>query len=86
MSNAAAVELARYGIRVNTILPGWVATDMSRQQQESDAFAQHVIPRVPMRRWGRPEEFGGAAVFLASDASSFQTGSQLVIDGGYTLF
>ncbi|WP_185996694.1 SDR family NAD(P)-dependent oxidoreductase [Nocardioides campestrisoli] len=86
LSNAAAVELARYGIRVNTILPGWIATEMSQPQQDSELFDKHVISRVPLGRWGRPEEFGGAAVYLASDASSFQTGSQLVIDGGYSIF
>lgn len=85
LSNAAAVELARHGIRVNTILPGWIATEMTEDAQGSDAFAP-VIARVPLRRWGRPEEFGGAAVYLASDASSFQTGTQVVIDGGYSIF
>lgn len=86
LSNAAAVELARYGIRVNSILPGWIATEMSKPQQDSELFDKHVISRVPLKRWGRPEEFGGAAVYLASDASSYQTGSQLVIDGGYCIF
>ncbi|WP_204163859.1 SDR family NAD(P)-dependent oxidoreductase [Nocardioides solisilvae] len=86
LSNAAAVDLARYGIRVNTILPGWIATDMTDDMQDSEAFEKHVISRVPVRRWGRPEEFGGAAVYLASDASTYQTGSQLVIDGGYAIF
>lgn len=86
MSNAAAVELARHGIRVNTILPGWIATEMSESMQGNDVFEKHVISRVPLQRWGRADEFGGAAVYLASDASSFQTGSQLVIDGGYSIF
>lgn len=86
MSNAAAVELARHGIRVNTILPGWIATDMTESQQDTEAFEKNVISRVPLKRWGRPEEFGGAAVYLASDASSYQTGSQIVIDGGYSIF
>ncbi|GAB2642442.1 SDR family oxidoreductase [Nocardioides ginkgobilobae] len=86
MSNAAAVELARYGIRVNAVLPGWIATEMTASQQEAEEFETHVISRVPLRRWGRPEEFGAVAVFLASDASSYQTGSRIVIDGGYSIF
>jgi NAD(P)-dependent dehydrogenase (short-subunit alcohol dehydrogenase family) len=45
-----------------------------------------VISRVPIRRWGRPEEFGGIAVYLASDAASYQTGTTVVVDGGYSVF
>lgn len=86
MANGAAVELARHGIRVNTILPGWVATDMTTGAQESQTFSEKVISRVPMRRWGSPSDVAGAAVYLASDASSYQTGSSMVIDGGYSMF
>ena len=86
MANASAVELARYGIRVNTVLPGWIATDMTIDGQASEAFARHVIPRVPIRRWGEPSDFAGIAVYLASDASRYQTGSSVVIDGGYSMF
>lgn len=86
MANGAAVELARHGIRVNTVLPGWIATDMTAEGQASEAFARHVIPRVPARRWGVPEDFAGIAVYLASDASRYQTASSIVIDGGYSMF
>jgi NAD(P)-dependent dehydrogenase (short-subunit alcohol dehydrogenase family) len=86
LSNAAAVELARHRIRVNTILPGWIATELTQSVQNDERFNEHVIGRVPLKRWGRPEELGGAAVYLASDASSFLTGSQLIIDGGYSIF
>lgn len=86
MANGAAVELARAGIRVNTVLPGWIATDMTTAGQESEAFAKHVISRVPARRWGRPDDLAGIAVYLASDASRYQTASSIVIDGGYSLF
>lgn len=86
MANGVAVELAGKGVRVNTILPGWIATDMSAEAQGSTQFTERVISRVPIRRWGRPDELVGAAVYLASDASSFQTGSTVVIDGGYSIF
>lgn len=81
-----AVEHARYGMRANTILPGWIATDMTQGAQDSPAFKEKVIPRVPARRWGEPEDFGGIAVYLASDASKFHSGDSFVIDGGYAVF
>ena len=80
---ATAVRLARYGIRVNAISPGWIDTEMTvgvQQHEKSNAFA---MQRTPMRRWGTPEDFEGAAVFLASDASRFMTGAELQIDGGF---
>ncbi|TCB95515.1 SDR family oxidoreductase [Micromonospora zingiberis] len=86
LANGAAVELARHGVRVNTILPGWIATDMSQQMQESTAFTERVINRVPLRRWGRPDDLVGAAVYLASDAARYTTGTELVVDGGYRVF
>lgn len=81
-----AVEYARYGVRANAILPGWIRSDMTQGAQDNPRFAEKVIPRVPMRRWGEPEDFGGIAVYLASDASRFHTGGSFVIDGGYTIF
>jgi NAD(P)-dependent dehydrogenase (short-subunit alcohol dehydrogenase family) len=86
MIRGVAVEFARHGIRANSILPGWIATDMTSQAQAAPAFTEKVIPRVPMRRWGEPEDFGGMAVYLASDASKFHTGDMFVIDGGYAIF
>jgi len=86
MMKSIAVEHARYGVRANSILPGWIATDMTAGAQESKAFAEKVIPRVPARRWGEPADFGGVAVYLASDASSYHSGDSFVIDGGYTIF
>lgn len=86
MARALAVELARYGIRANSIAPGWIATDMTQGAQDNPVFAEKVIPRVPARRWGTPEDFGGIAVYLASDASSYHTGETFIIDGGYTKF
>ena len=86
MMKSIAVEHARYGVRANSILPGWIATDMTAGAQESKAFAEKVIPRVPARRWGEPADFGGVAVYLASDASAYHSGDSFVIDGGYTIF
>ncbi|MDE2355139.1 MAG: SDR family oxidoreductase [Alphaproteobacteria bacterium] len=86
MMRAIAVEHARYGVRANAILPGWIATDMTAGAQASPAFAEKVIPRVPARRWGEPADFGGIAVYLTSDASSYHSGDTFVIDGGYSIF
>jgi NAD(P)-dependent dehydrogenase (short-subunit alcohol dehydrogenase family) len=86
MMKAIAVEHARYGVRANAILPGWIATDMTAGAQGSDVFTDKVIGRVPSRRWGEPEDFGGIAVYLASDASKYHSGDSFVIDGGYSIF
>ena len=86
MIKATAVEYARYGIRANAILPGWIATDMTAGAQSSPAFSEKVIPRVPARRWGEPEDFGGVAVYLTSTASSYHSGDTFIIDGGYAIF
>ncbi len=83
---ALAVELARHRIRVNSILPGWIETDMTERSFHNPKFADAVLPRVPARRWGTIDDFGGIAVYLASDASSYATGEQFLIDGGYTKF
>jgi NAD(P)-dependent dehydrogenase (short-subunit alcohol dehydrogenase family) len=86
MVKSVAVEHARWGIRANAIQPGWIATDMTAGAQSSPAFAEKVIPRVPARRWGEPADFGGIAVYLASDASSYHSGDSFIIDGGYSIF
>ncbi|MBL8287381.1 MAG: SDR family oxidoreductase [Rubrivivax sp.] len=83
---ALAVELARHRIRVNSILPGWIVTDMTEQAVNNDKFAAAVLPRIPARRWGMADDFGGIAVYLASPASAYATGEQFLIDGGYTKF
>jgi NAD(P)-dependent dehydrogenase (short-subunit alcohol dehydrogenase family) len=86
MIRGLAVEYARYGIRANAVLPGWIRSDMPAGLQAWDKFNEKAIGRVPMRRWGEPEDFSGLAVYLASDASKFHTGDSMVIDGGYTIF
>lgn len=86
MMHALAVELARHKIRVNAIQPGWIDTAMTEKALHWDKFADKVLPRVPLRRWGAPADFGGIAVYLASDASGYHTGDTILIDGGYTKF
>lgn len=86
MVRALAVELARHKIRANSILPGWIVTDMTQKSVNNDKFAGAVMPRIPARRWGEIDDFGGIAVYLASTASGYTTGEQFIIDGGYTKF
>lgn len=86
MLRGIAVEYGRYGIRANSILPGWIATDMTEMAQDSDVFTTKVISRVPIRRWGEPADFGGMAVYFASDASRYHSGTMAIIDGGYSVF
>ena len=81
-----AVELARHGIQANTILPGWIETDMTEGARAWDKLRETVVQRTPARRWGRPEDFEGIAVYLASRASDFHTGDTLRVDGGYAIF
>ena len=86
MIRALAVEFARHRIRANAILPGWIDTAMTEKALNWDKFRDKVLPRVPVRRWGKPEDFGAIAIYLVSDASSYHTGDTFLIDGGYSLF
>ncbi len=86
MIRGIAAECGRYGIRANSILPGWIATDMTAMAQDNDVFTTKVITRVPIRRWGEPKDFGGMAVYLASDAAQYTSGTTMIIDGGYAIF
>ncbi|MGV0851855.1 SDR family NAD(P)-dependent oxidoreductase [Mycolicibacterium phlei] len=84
--NSLAVELARYGIRANTLQPGWVDTEMIEGLLANEAFTSQVLKRIPQRRWGEPADFSGVAVYLASSASAYQTGDVILLDGGYRRF
>ena len=82
MSKNAALSYVDDGIRVNSLHPGIVATPMIERQDRSITDA--IVATTPMKRLGQPEEIAAGALFLASDESSFMTGAELVIDGGYT--
>jgi len=84
MTKALAVEWARHNIQVNAICPGYVITDMNRKSMENEDFRNHLLAKTPLRRFGEAEEIAAAAVFLASDAANYMTGSNIVIDGGWT--
>jgi hypothetical protein len=86
LCRALAVELARHGVTANAILPGWIRSDMTARVLADDKFVSAVMPRIPMRRFGEPSDFGGIAVYLMSKASSYHTADCFVIDGGYTAF
>jgi NAD(P)-dependent dehydrogenase (short-subunit alcohol dehydrogenase family) len=81
-----AVELARYRVRCNSLLPGWTETDMNARLRKNEKFLESTTSRTPVRRWGTPEDLGPAAVFLADPTYTFHTGDTIVVDGGYTIF
>ena len=82
LTRTLALEWARFNIRVNAIAPGYIETDINREFFASDAGLA-LINRIPQRRLGRAEELDGVLLLLASDASSYMTGSTLVVDGGH---
>jgi 2-dehydro-3-deoxy-D-gluconate 5-dehydrogenase len=79
-----AIELAPHNIQVNAIVPGWIATDLTIPAQ-SGPFYDEIILRTPAGRFGQPEELAGSAIFLASHASDFVTGSIVYVDGGFAI-
>ena len=83
---ALAVELARDDITVNAILPGWVDTAMTEEMLASSSAVNRILPRIPLRRWGTPDDFAATAVLLAGPGARYLTGQAIVIDGGYTIF
>jgi NAD(P)-dependent dehydrogenase (short-subunit alcohol dehydrogenase family) len=84
MTRALALELAPHNITVNAISPGPFATEMNKPLIENPASNAEFISRIPVGRWGKVEEIGALAVFLASEASGFITGADILIDGGWT--
>jgi 2-dehydro-3-deoxy-D-gluconate 5-dehydrogenase len=86
MTRAMATAWAKDNIQVNSILPGWIDTDLTRAAREQvPGLNERVLARTPAQRWGKPDDFGGIAVFLASRASDFVSGAAIPIDGGYSI-
>jgi len=86
MIKALAVEYARHGITAHTILPGWIETAMTEGAFANPKFVDNVMKRIPMRRWGAPEDFAAIAIYIMSDASAYHTAETFLIDGGYFAF
>ena len=85
LTKSLAPELAPYNILVNCIAPGWFDTDMSRPSLRNPKIRKEVLETIPLRRIGRPEEFAGAVLYLASELSTFTTGEILNVNGGAVL-
>ena len=84
LTRALAAEWGKYGITVNSICPGYFYTDLTRDTLNSDFFQQNAKTMIPMERYGEEGELDSAALFFASKASSYVTGTNLAVDGGYT--
>jgi 2-deoxy-D-gluconate 3-dehydrogenase len=85
LSKSLASAWAKDNIQVNCILPGWIDTELTQGARRTrPGLHDSVVDRTPMKRWGRPEDLAGAAVFLCSPASDFITGTALPVDGGFS--
>jgi 2-deoxy-D-gluconate 3-dehydrogenase len=86
LTKALATAWAQDNIQVNSVLPGWIDTDLTRTaRQQIEGLHERVLARTPAARWGNPADFAGIAVFLASSASDFVTGTAIPVDGGYSV-
>ena len=84
LTKATAIQYAHEGIRVNSVHPGPIETPMTAARRTDPAIQQLTVSRIPLGRYGQPEDVAYGVLYLASDESSFTTGSELVIDGGWT--
>jgi 2-deoxy-D-gluconate 3-dehydrogenase len=83
LTRLLACELGPYGIRANAIAPGYMATDNTRALREDPERNKAILERIPMGRWGTPEDLKGIVVFLASEASAYVNGYTVAVDGGW---
>ena len=83
LTKALALDWAKRKVRVNSLAPGWVDTDLTHGLLEHDVHGKRLLDRTPLGRFATPNDMAGGVVFLASDASAFMTGQSLVIDGGW---
>ena len=86
MTRVLAFEWSPFNINVNCIAPGFFATEMTKVQQEDERFRTFLIDRIPFKRFGKPEEVVGLAIFLSSEAADYITGQTVFIDGGYSIW
>jgi 2-dehydro-3-deoxy-D-gluconate 5-dehydrogenase len=84
LTKSMAIELAPFNIQVNAIAPGWIDTDRLAPLKTTPLY-ERIIARTPAARWGSPDELAGTAIYLASQASDFVTGTTLFVDGGYAI-
>jgi NAD(P)-dependent dehydrogenase (short-subunit alcohol dehydrogenase family) len=84
LTKALAVAWAP-AIRVNAIAPGWIETELTKPAQADVSRSDAIVARTPFGRWGKPDDIGGAVVFLCSEAAGFITGAVLPVDGGYSV-
>jgi len=85
-TRAVATAWAAQNIQVNAVLPGWIDTALTQAaRREVDGLHERVLARTPAGRWGEPRDMAGIAVFLASAASDFVTGTVIPVDGGYSV-
>jgi NAD(P)-dependent dehydrogenase (short-subunit alcohol dehydrogenase family) len=84
LTKTTALQYAREGIRCNSVHPGPIVTPMTERRRADPAVYQRMLSRIPLGRYGQPDEVAYAVLYLASDESAFVTGSELVIDGGWT--
>ncbi len=83
LTRLLACELGPHGINANAIAPGYMATDNTKPLREDPERTRAILERIPMGRWGLPEDLCGAVVFLASEASAYVNGYTIAVDGGW---